>query len=83
MRVKVLSKNGHTDIDIVQLKEPLTKEDAVAFLLAIDFDDGNPSVRAALEAAAEKRGVNLAPAKQLAETDDEAAVDADLEDAPF
>ena len=82
-RVKVLAKNGHKDIDIVPLKEPMTKEDAIAFLIEIDFDDGNKTVRAALEAAAEKRGIIEAPAKQLAETDDEAAVDADLEDAPF
>jgi hypothetical protein len=57
MRQKVLIKNGHTDIDIVELKNPMTKEDAVAFLLSIDFDNGNKAVRAALEEAAGKRGV--------------------------
>jgi hypothetical protein len=61
MRVKVLGKNGHKDIDIVELKNPMTKEDAVAFLLSIDFDNGNKAVRAALEAAADKRGVTTAP----------------------
>jgi hypothetical protein len=57
MRIKVLAKNGHKNIDIVELKEPLTKEDAVAHLLKIDFDNGNKTVRAAIEAAADKRGV--------------------------
>jgi hypothetical protein len=61
MRVKVLAKNGHKDIDIVELKVPMTKEDAVAYLLSIDFDNGNKTVRAALEAAADKRGVDVAP----------------------
>ena len=61
MRVKVLGKNGHKDIDIVELKNPMTKEDAVAYLLKIDFDNGNKQVRAALEAAADKRGVTTAP----------------------
>jgi len=64
MRQKVLIKNGHTDIDIVELKNPMTKEDAVAFLLSIDFDNGNKAVRAALEEAAGKRAPKASkPAK--------------------
>lgn len=58
-RVKVLAKNGHSDIDLIELKEPLTKEDAVAFLLSIDFAtrDGktNDEVQAALLAEIDKR----------------------------
>ena len=61
LRVKVLAKNGHKDIDILELKTPMTKEDAVAFLLSIDFANGNKAVQAALEAAADKRGVSVAP----------------------
>ena len=57
MRVKVLRKNGHKDIDIIELKNPMTKEDAVAYLLSINFDNGNSAIRTALEAAGEKRGV--------------------------
>jgi hypothetical protein len=63
LRVKVLAKNGHKDIDIIELKNPMTKEDAVAYLLKIDFDNGNKTVRAALEAAADKRGVTATPTK--------------------
>ena len=55
MRVKVLAKNGHSDIDIIELKTPLTKEEAVAFLISIDFDNGNKIIRAALEAEVDKR----------------------------
>jgi len=55
LRVKVLAKNGHKDIDIVELKHPMTKEEAVAYLLSINFDNGNKEVRAALEAAQDKR----------------------------
>lgn len=58
-RVKVLAKNGHTDIDLIELKEPLTKEAAVAFLLSIDFAtrDGktNEDVQNALLAEVDKR----------------------------
>ena len=65
LRVKVLAKNGHKDIDIVELKAPMTKEDAVAFLISIDFANGNKAVQGALEAAADKRGVTVksAPVK--------------------
>ena len=59
MRVKVLAKNGHKDIDIVELKHPMTKEDAVAYLISIDFatQNGktNADVKAALEAELDKR----------------------------
>jgi len=55
MRVKVLAKTGSSDIDLIQLKEPMTKADAIAFLLSIDFDNGNATVRAALEEGLEKR----------------------------
>lgn len=55
LRVKVLAKNGHKDIDIIELKHAMTKEDAVAFLISIDFDNGNKAVRAALEAEVGKR----------------------------
>lgn len=70
LRVKVLAKNGHKDIDIVQLKNPMTKEDAVAFLVSIDFANGNKEVQAALEAAVDKRGVTVtkAPVKSAAKT---------------
>ena len=61
LRVKVLAKNGHKDIDIVELKHPMTKEDAVAYLLSIDFANGNKEVQAALEASADKRGVKAKP----------------------
>jgi len=55
LRTKVLIKNGHTDIDIVELKHAMSKEEAVAYLLSIDFDNGNTAVRAALEAEQGKR----------------------------
>jgi hypothetical protein len=36
-RVKVLAKNGHTDIQLVELPVPMTKEAAIAHLRSIDF----------------------------------------------
>lgn len=54
-RVKKLIKTGHSHIDLVQLKYPMTKAEAVDWLLAIDFDNGNTDIRAALEKARDKR----------------------------
>jgi len=65
LRTKVLIKNGHTDIDIIELKHPMTKEDAVAYLMEIDFATTNgvtnADVLAALAAEIDKR--SEAPAK--------------------
>jgi hypothetical protein len=54
MRVKVLAKTGSSDIDLIELTHPMTKLEAVAFLLKINFDNGNALVREALEAYAVK-----------------------------
>jgi len=96
MRVKVLAKNGHKDIDIIELKNPMTKVEIVEYLLSIDFDNGNKEVRSALEQALDKRSVTVAadksPAKKEAKKPKKApapkkavAVKADpaLEDAPY
>lgn len=60
LRTKVLIKNGHTDIDIIELKHAMTKEEAVAFLISIDFAtrDGktNEDVQTALLAEVDRRG---------------------------
>jgi hypothetical protein len=59
LRVKHLAKVGHKDIDIVELKEPMDKAAAVAYLLSIDFatQNGvtNEVVQSALLAEVDKR----------------------------
>ncbi len=68
LRVKVLAKNGHKDIDMIELKHPMTKEEAVAYLISIDFAtrDGatNAVVKAALESAQEVRSAAPKAPKQ-------------------
>lgn len=56
-RVKVLEKNGHTEVRLMELPKAMTKEQAVAFLLAhADFQD------AIAQAALKGEGVKAAPA---------------------
>jgi hypothetical protein len=95
-RVKVLKKCGHTDIDMVEIKYPSTKEEAVAFLQSIDFANGNPEVQTAMDEAAGKRtpqpklkkvkgpSMDALSAKAKAKVDeDRKAALAALDDAPF
>jgi hypothetical protein len=55
LRVKVLEKSGHEDIQITGLLQPMTKVDAVKALLKAGFADANPLAKAALEAELDKR----------------------------
>lgn len=59
LRTKVLIKGGHTDIDLIELPSPMSKEDAVAYLLSIDFatkdTERNEAVHEALLAEVDKR----------------------------
>jgi len=55
LRVKVLEKNAHKDIDLMELPTPMTKEAALSYLLSINFDNGNKEVRAALESGLDSR----------------------------
>ena len=56
-RVKVLTKNGHTSIDLIDLASPMTKLEAVEHLLKIDFHSDLPEVQAALLEAKTSREV--------------------------
>jgi hypothetical protein len=66
MRVKVLAKTGSSDIDLIELTHPMTKLEAVAFLLKINFDNGNKLVREALEAYQDKHNETEAAPKAKA-----------------
>ena len=48
MRIKILAKNGHTDIDLVELPVEMTKAEAVQHLKAVGFGAGNAAVEAAI-----------------------------------
>ncbi len=67
-RVKVLLKGGHSDIDLVELPKAMTKEDIVAYLIKMDFADGNADKAAAIQAEAAKRKVGEAAPKAKAVT---------------
>lgn len=65
MRIKILAKNGHKDVELVELPSEMTKAEAVQHLKAIGFGKGNAAIEAAI-AYVEKK--NPAPAGAKATT---------------
>jgi len=58
MRIKILAKNGHTNVELVELPVEMTKAEAVQHLKSIEFGNGDAAIQAAI-AYAEKK--NPAP----------------------
>ena len=48
MRIKILSKNGHTDVELIDLPHPMTKGEIAQHLVSIGFGTGRPAVEAAI-----------------------------------
>lgn len=66
LRVKVLEKNGHKNVDLVEFMTPLTKEQAVAKLIEMDFAKGDKVIQDALVNALDKRTAQPAKATKVA-----------------
>ena len=56
MRIKVLDKNGHSDVNFKELPTEMDKASAVAHLSSIGFAGENSDIKAALAKAAKKYG---------------------------
>jgi tRNA G46 methylase TrmB len=54
MRVKILAKNGHSDVDLVELPREMTKAEIAQHLVEIGFGKGNAAVQAAIAYVAKK-----------------------------
>jgi len=60
MRIKILAKNGHTDVELVDLPREMTKGEIAQHLYEIDFANGRPAVVDAVADLAKKNKVKLA-----------------------
>ena len=49
MRIKKLQKNGHSDIDFIDLPHKMTKPEAIGYLKSIKWRAGNEPVEEAME----------------------------------
>jgi len=57
MRIKILDKNGHTDINLVNLPHEMTKGEIAQHLKEIGFMADNPAVQEAIDYIANKNPV--------------------------
>ncbi len=48
-RVKILIKNGHTDIELIDLPREMTKAEIAQHLVEINYGAGKPAVLAAIK----------------------------------
>lgn len=88
MRIKVLAKNGHEDINLVELPSEMTKPDAAKFLRGLDEFQG-VAAQSAIADYLDKHDAESKPAKAAVKAKApvkakaKTAVTVDAEDAPF
>jgi hypothetical protein len=54
MRIKILAKNGHTNVELVSLPNEMTKAEIAAYLTSTGFGSDSPAVQAAISYIAKK-----------------------------
>jgi hypothetical protein len=57
MRIKILAKNGHTGVELVELPHEMTKSEIVQHLKSVGFGSGDAAVEAAIKYAEKKNPV--------------------------
>jgi len=48
MRIKILAKNGHTGVELIDLPHEMTKAEIAQHLVEIGFGKGNSAIEAAI-----------------------------------
>jgi ribosome maturation protein Sdo1 len=54
MRIKILAKNGHTNVELVELPHEMTKAEIAQHLTSIGFGSDSPATQAAISYIAKK-----------------------------
>jgi len=62
IRVKILEKNGHLNIDFINLPHAMTKVDAVRYMQSQNYGDGNLDIQAAMAYVLKKNKASEATA---------------------
>jgi hypothetical protein len=60
MRVKILAKNGHQDVQLVDLPHEMTKAEIAQHMIATGFGRGNAAIEAAVAYVVKKNPVATA-----------------------
>ena len=67
MRIKILAKNGHSDVELVDLPREMTKGEIAQYLFETDFANGRTEVLEAIQDLAKKNKVKLAQTQMTRE----------------
>jgi len=59
MRIKILAKNGHTNVELVELPHAMTKADIVAHMRSVGFGAGNADVQSAMDLILKRNPVEV------------------------
>jgi len=63
MRIKILAKNGHQDVDLIDLPREMTKAEIAVHLQEINYGSGNAAITAAVAYVAKKNPAPTAATK--------------------
>jgi hypothetical protein len=66
MRVKILGKNGHTDVQLIDLPREMTKAEIGQHLVETGYGAGKPAVLAAVAYVVKKNPVAVTTAQKAA-----------------
>jgi len=69
MRIKILAKNGHTDVDLVELPHEMTKSEIAQYLKSTGFGKGNAAVEAAIAYTEKKNPATAAVETAVVQTE--------------
>jgi hypothetical protein len=69
MRIKILAKNGHKDVELLELPSEMTKAEAVQHLKAVGFGQGNTAIEGAIAYAEKKNPAPVAAKATVAKTE--------------
>lgn len=68
MRIKILGKNGHTDVDLIELPHAMTKAEIAQHLKSIQYGKGNAAVEAAIAYVEKKNPASVGSTDAPVET---------------
>jgi len=68
MRIKILAKNGHTGVELVELPVEMSKAEAVQHLKSVEFGKGDAAIEAAIAYAEKKNPAPVAVKTTVAKT---------------
>lgn len=68
MRIKILAKNGHTNVELVTLPNEMTKAEIAAYLTSSGFGAGVASTEAAIAYVAKKNPAGNAGSAPVVKT---------------